>query len=99
MTKEKQCAMDKRGTISIKLTPEELKMLKHFLNVALNSIYTYIQDETIGTPEQKVPEQKVPLMLAMMVALRVYREIVAPCVGCDAKKVGEGDVVKKIDIN
>ena len=50
MTKEKQCAMDKR-------------------------------------------------MLAMMVALRVYREIVAPCVGCDAKKVGEGDVVKKIDIN
>ena len=38
-------------------------------------------------------------MMAMMVALRVYREIVAPCVGCDAKKVGEGDVVKKIDIN
>lgn len=94
MTKEKQCAMDKRGTISIKLTPKELKMLKHFLTVTLGSVHAYIQDETIGTPEQKVP-----LLLAMMVALRVYREIVAPCVGCDAKKVGEGDVVKKIDIN
>ena len=94
MTKEKQCAMDKRGTISIKLTPKELKMLKHFLNVTLGSVHEYIQDKTMGTPEQKVP-----LLLAMMVALRVYREIVAPCDGCDAKKVGEGDVVKKIDIN
>ena len=41
MTKEKQCAMDKRGTISIKLTPEELKMLKHFLNVTLGSVTIY----------------------------------------------------------
>ena len=86
MTKEKQCAMDKRGTISIKLTPEELKMLKHFLNVTLGAVHEYIQDETMWPPWY-------------MVALRVYREIVAPCVGCDAKKVGEGDVVKKIDIN
>ena len=86
--------MDKRGTISIKLTPEELKMLKHFFNVTIGSVHAHIQDETIGTPEQKVP-----LMMAMMVAIRVYSEVVAPCVGCDAKKVGEGDVVKKIDIN
>ena len=48
MTKEKQCAMDKRGTISIKLTPEELKMLKHFLNV--------LDSEEKGVPDT-LPEQ------------------------------------------
>ena len=94
MTKEKQCAMDKRGTISIKLTPAEAKMFKNFLRITTGSMTSYLQDNSMGTPQEKAP-----IAMATMVALRVFMEITEPCKECDEKKEGEADVVKKIDIN
>ena len=95
MTDKKPCAMEARGEVAVTFTPKEAKLFAIALKIATDELGSVLYE----AEEKGDNNVMAKVFSTTAVVMRVLNEIESPCVGCDAKKVGEGDVVKKIDIN